>query len=146
MQQTYQLHGVSITIDIKENSVHITNNKALWQFLSQHIDQRTTELVSLIGHDFQELNNRELAITNDSLAVEIWGHVYFEYWALAIDHLFKLKLISSLVDAAVKYSEIIDCGEEGFDSNRKLWDFLAPQKSRIASWLPEHIDKKEWKN
>lgn len=146
MQQTYQLYDTSIRVTFKENSVHITNDKELWQLMGQDKDQRTTELAALIRNDFKVLHNRDLNITTDSLVVEIWGHVYFEYWALAIDNLFKLKLISNLVDTAVQYSEIIDCGEEGFDNNRKLWDFLAPHKNRIATWLPENIHDKQWKD
>ena len=146
MEKKYELFGSLIQISFQENSVHIVNDKELWQLLSADIENRTAALAHNIRNDFEETYKRALEISEDALVVEIWGHVYFEYFALAIQNLFKLKLIERMVESAVTYSELIDCGEKGYDNNRWLWDMLAPHKTMIAGWLPKDIDAKNWKS
>ena len=145
MHKKYELAESLIQVKFQENSVHIVNDKELWQLLAEDIENRTTALAQEIRKDFSLQYKRELKITEDSLIVEIWGHVYFEYFALAIQNLINLKLIESIVSSAISYSELIDCGETGYDNNRWLWDILAPHKTLIAGWLPKNIDSKNWK-
>ena len=145
MEKKYELFGSLIQVSFQENSVHIVNDKELWQLLSEDIENRTAALAHNIRNDFEHTYKRPLEISEDALVVEIWGHVYFEYFALAIGNLVQLKLIEQLVDTMVKYSDVIDCGEPGYDSNRKVWDLLAPHKERIAGWLPKNIEAKNWK-
>ena len=129
----------------EEHSVHIVNNQELWQLIGTAPEATTTAMARLIFTEFTRLYNREFEVHPDSLIVEIWGHVYFEYMALILDNLIQLKLISIVMDKLVSYCEVIDCGEKGYDNNRSIWDMLAPFVSLIAGWLPENINEKNLK-
>ena len=134
-----------IEVFFEEHSIHIVNNQELWQLIGTAPEATTTALVKFIFVEFARLYNREFDVHPDSLIVEIWGHVYFEYMALILGNLVKLKLITLVMDKLIAYCEVIDCGERGYDNNRSLWDMLAPFTSLIAEWLPENIDDKNLK-
>jgi hypothetical protein len=140
MKHVFVLNGYHIEVFFEEHSVHITNNHELWQLIGKDPIAATTALVQLIFKEFTTLHGREFEIHPDSLIVEIWGHVYFEYLALILGNLVRLKLITLVVDKLTSYCEVIDCGEKGYDNNRSLWDMLAPFISLIAGWLPENIN------
>jgi hypothetical protein len=145
MKHVFALNGCHIEVFFEEHSVHITNNHELWRLIGKDPVAATTELVQLIFKEFATLHHREFEIHPDSLIVEIWGHVYFEYMTLILGNLVKLKLITQVMDKLISYCEVIDCGEKGYDNNRSLWDMLAPFISLIAGWLPENINNKNLK-
>jgi hypothetical protein len=145
MKHVFVLNGCPIEVFFQEHSVHITNNQELWKLVGANPKAATEALVGLIFTEFSELYDREFEIHPDSLIVEVWGHVYFEYMALILDNLVKLNLLTKVLDKLISYCEVIDCGEKGYDNNRSLWDMLAPFTSLIAGWLPENINDKNLK-
>lgn len=145
MKRVFVLNGCHIEVFFEEHSVHITNNQELWQLIESNTVAATEALVNHILIEFSRLHGREFEVHPDSLIVEIWGHVYFEYMVLILDNLVKLKLITLVVDKLISYCEVIDCGEKGYDNNRSLWDMLSPFASLIAGWLPENINTKNLK-
>jgi hypothetical protein len=139
-KQEYRDGDCAVTVQFEDRSIHITNNKSLWTLLGEDIESRTAAFAAWIKAQYYGFFGKELDITTDSLIVEIWGHVYFEYYVLAIKELLKLKLIEGFLESILEPSEVIDCGESGLDNNRKLWDMLAPHKEFILKVLPGKID------
>jgi hypothetical protein len=99
-----------------------------------------------VKKEYERLYKKELNISDASLAVEIWGHVYFEYFAIVFEKLVNMNLIKQMASKISSYCEIIDCGESEKDNNRFFWDILAPFKNQIAVLLPEKIAEKHIKN
>jgi hypothetical protein len=145
MKQIFALNDCHIEVFFEEHSVHITNNQELWKLIGTSPEATTRALVGMIFIEFERLNGCEFEVHPDSLIVEIWGHVYFEYMVLILNNLVQLKLITQVIDKLISYCEVIDCGEKGYDTNRSLWDMMAPFTALIAGWLPEHIHDKNLK-
>ncbi|WP_146146682.1 hypothetical protein [Taibaiella chishuiensis] len=139
-KKEYRFEGGIVEVLFQEGSVHIVNDTQLWALLEGKIKENTTTLVAWIVEQYRQLQGRDLAITGDSLAVEIWGHVYFEYYLLILKELVRLQLVADLLEPLLAKSDVIDCGETGYDNNRKLWDMLAPHKDFILGMLPGKID------
>lgn len=131
------IYGHTITVLFQSHSVHITNDEALVRLLESDREQVTDELVRAIKEQFKLLYTYELDISDASLAVEIWGHVYCAELATVVQNLVQLKLLEKVADKVIGYCAMIDCGETGYDGNRFFWDMLAPFKTRIEGWLPD---------
>lgn len=129
------LSGVTITMEL--HAVHIHNDEPLWQLLNKDPEQHTDLLVKELLREYEATFHRVLDISPDSLAVEIWGHVYIDLFAGYIARLTDLNLVRKLLYPVQKYCAVIDCGEKDHDSNRWFWDLLAPLKSMIGGWLPD---------
>jgi hypothetical protein len=119
--------------------VRIDGFKELQKFLSKDIEARSEVLANAIKMDYLLLFDIELAVSNDSMIVEIWGHVYASYFAKAMKNMIQLKLIENIADFITNRSDTIDCGEIEIDHNRKLWDILANLKTIILTFLPERV-------
>lgn len=145
MEYTFTLLDCSIKVLFKEHSVHITNDKALWKLLGEDPAGASGLLTEKIFTTFERLYGRVFGVHPDSLLVEIWGHVYCEYFALALEKLIQLKLVDKIAGKLVEYCELIDCGEQDYDDNRSFWDMLAPFAALIAPHLPRYIDRKHLK-
>lgn len=128
------LSGVTITMEL--HAIHIHNGEPLWQLLASDPGQNTDRLVKELLRGYEAAFHQPLDIAPDSLAVEIWGHVYVEQFAGYIARLTDLNLVRKLLFPVQKYCAVIDCGEKGHDSNRWFWDLLAPLKTTIGGWLP----------
>lgn len=137
MEKTLEVQGYGIPVSFDEHSVHIVNDDALQQLLEMDAAVATGLLVQQILDTFEQHYNRPLDINPDSIAVEIWGHVYFSYLGQLLEKLIALKLIEKIAGIILSACAVIDCGEPGYDQNRWFWDMLAPFKDRIAGWLPE---------
>jgi hypothetical protein len=145
MTQLFVLNDCQVRVDFQEHSVHIYNDNNLWQLIGHNPQLVTPQLVAFILEQYHLYYGRSFSVHPDSLTVEIWGHVYFEYFALVSEKLIQLKLVGKLTTKLISYCEIIDCGEDGYDDNRGLWDSLAPFIGLIAGWLPENIQFKNLK-
>ena len=110
-EKNYELSGHKLLVIFDEKLIRIKKPRALQKFLSSDIDNRSEVLVNYINQDYFLLMGKELAITNDSLIIEIWGHVYASYFARAMKNLIKLKLIEKAADFIITRSDTIDCGE-----------------------------------
>ncbi|WP_202985655.1 hypothetical protein [Pedobacter planticolens] len=139
MEKTYELSGCKLVVVFKNQLIRIKKPKALQKFLTTDIEQRSEVLVNSIKIDYLSLFGKELAISNDSLIIEIWAHVYASYFAKAMKNLISLKLVEEAADFIIKRSDIIDCGESEIDSNRKFWDILANFKGVILTFLPKRL-------
>ena len=138
-EKIYELSGHELLVIFDEKLVRIKKPKALQKFLTIDIDNRSEVLVNYIKQDYFLLMGKELDITNDSLIIEIWGHVYASYFARAMKNLIKLQLVENVADFVINRSDTIDCGESEVDSNRKIWDVLANFKGIILTFLPKKM-------
>lgn len=146
LEKIYAFQSSFIQVIFEEGIIRITNNLQLWIFYDQHIVERTVWLVNMIKQDYSEFSGRPLAISNRSLGLEIWGHLYYEVLILSICKFLRLNGNSPCVKTLLKSAQIIDCGEQYKDSNRRLWDFLAPLHNTIGRFLPLYISMKKLKH
>lgn len=146
MEQHFLINGNSIKVTLEEGAIHIFNDEELWKLLNEGMQTTTESLIVSVKKAYERLYKKELDISSASLAVEIWGHVYFEYFAIIFEKLVHMNLIKQMTNKISSYCEIIDCGESEKDSNRFFWDILAPFRNQIAALLPEKIAEKHIKN
>ena len=139
MEKHYELNGCKLGVLFEQKLIRIEGSKALQQFLSKDIEARSEVLTNMIKMDYLQHFDREIAISNDSMIVEIWGHVYASYFAKAMKNLIHLKIIDEAADFILQRSNTIDCGESELDDNRKFWDILAGFKGVILSFLPKRV-------
>ena len=138
-EKIYDLSGHQLLVVFSDQLIQIKKPHHLKQFLSSDIKNRSEVLVNYIKQDYFLLFNKELDITNDSLIIEIWAHVYASYFARATKNLIKLKLIEKAANLIIKRSDTVDCGESDVDTNRKIWDILSNFKGIILTFLPKKI-------
>lgn len=137
MEKIYELSGCRLVVSFEQRLIRIASPQALQKFLSQDLELRSKILVDHIKLDYLNFVGKELAISNNSITIEIWGHVYASYLTKSVRRLIKLKFIQSTTDLIIKRSDTIDCGEKGVDSNRWLWDLLAKFKGLILKLIPK---------
>ncbi|KQC01449.1 hypothetical protein [Pedobacter sp. Hv1] len=138
-EKVYELNGCKLVVVFATQLVSIKEPKALKKYLSKDIDARSTVFVSQIKQDYLNFIGESLSITNDSMVIEIWGHVYASHLAKAARNLVQLQLIESFADFVIKRSDTIECGESEIDSNRVFWDVLANFKGIILNFLPKRL-------
>ena len=136
MKTSIKIVDIKIDIELEDHIIHITNNDALANLLACDTEVRTEQLVHSIKIAYYKLFNKNLEVSDASMAVEIWGHVYTDKFANAVKSAVSLKLIDKLAEKVVERCEIIDIGERSHDYNRFVWDGLASVKSIIAKFLP----------
>lgn len=135
MEKIYNLDGCSVNVFFEPKLIRIIGSEELLVHLNKRLNNHTLALVRLIKTDYALLLGKPLKITNASLAVEIWGHLYASKFATILQELISLKLIENFTEQIKKRSDTIDCGEADIDSNRKFWDMLAKFKSVIIKFL-----------
>ncbi|MFT4061904.1 MAG: hypothetical protein QM642_06045 [Edaphocola sp.] len=133
MPYTTHIGACSISFDLKPHSVHITGGRQLLEAMRGAPFSHTQKLVRDIKSQFEAQYGRPLAIGDNSLIMEIWGHVYYENIVLKCAKLMNLGEAKTM--RLTRYSEVIDCGEKGHDNNRWFWDLLAPVKKMFALFL-----------
>lgn len=139
MEKTYELSGHKLLVLFNDKIIQIQKPRTLKKFLSEDIELRSEILVNYIKQDYFNFIGKELIITNDSMIIEIWGHIFASHFAKAMKNLISLKLVENAADFIIKKSDYIDCGESDVDLNRKFWDILASFKELIIAVLPKKM-------
>jgi hypothetical protein len=134
MDITITVRGKSLHIYIRQHIIRITNDDELIALLAHDTEAATGELITTIKVRYQEEFGKKLKVSDKSMAVEIWAHVYVEKFAKAIA---SLRITRKLADAIIRRCEIIDIGEWGHDQNRFVWNALSIFKPLIAALLPD---------
>jgi hypothetical protein len=137
MEKQYDLAGCAVSVIYSPKLVRITGSKQLLIFLNTNLRANSLKLAKLIKADYLIIVGRRLKITNASLMVEIWGHLYASHFANAVKELIKLNIVGDLTDLVTRRSDKIDCGEADIDSNRKFWDMLSKFNHIIVKCLPK---------
>lgn len=138
MEKELQVLGRNIKVAMTQHKIKLVNDTELAALLAQQTEAATDALVTAMKTSFREQNGKEFDVSDHSVAVEIWGHVYAESFAEAVKSLSPFGFIDTLADKVIGHCEVIDIGETGRDSNRFIWDRLASFKSNIAALLPKH--------
>ena len=138
-EKIYNLSGHKLLVVFRDQLIQIKKPHHLKAFLSSDIKNRSEVLVNYIKQDYFLLFAKELNVSNKSLIIEIWAHVFASFFARSIKKILRFKLVENAANFIIKRSDIIDCGESDLDSNRKLWDVLANFKRIILFFLPKRI-------
>ncbi|WP_257667820.1 hypothetical protein [Parapedobacter tibetensis] len=134
MEKYYSIGGNQVKVIFNDGLVGIVNDMALKQAVDMQPEESVDLLVVWIKEDYLLEKGEPLVITDNSFVVEIWGHVYVDYFLLKYKTLLRVILAFGLYARFCKSCEVIDCGERGKDPNRRLWDALAPYRKAIAKW------------
>lgn len=135
MDEFVEINIKDIHLKLKPHAIKIWNNDALCELLKVDAESSTDELIKNIKSEYLKLFADEFKVSDNSMAIEIWAHVYAEKFAEAIKNFSSVKFVDSITDKILQHAEIIDIGETGYDDNRFVWDGLAPFKSAIAELL-----------
>lgn len=129
----------AITVSFTEGVVRITNDDELQTLLNSSLYSGTTELVKEVKAEYYRIFGDHLRIADRSLAVEIWGHIYGEYFFRDLYRRIPWKPFNKLYRFVRYHCSIIDSGEAAKDSDRRLWDILAPGRKLIAGLLKRRL-------
>lgn len=133
MDITITVRGRTLRVCIQPHITRITNDDELTALLAHDTEAATGELITAIKARYLEEFGKELKVSDKSMAVEIWAHVYVEKFAKAIA---SLQFTRKLANVIIRRCEIIDIGEWGHDENRIVWDALSIFKPVITVLLP----------
>lgn len=136
MFRSIYIRNNNVSVQFQEHKIAIINNEQLATLLKKAAESATDELVSAIKKEFHIQFNKDLDVSDASMAVEIWGHVFTEKFANAINELVPGKLTDSFAEKINSHCEVINIGEKDYDHNRFIWDWLSVLKSAIAAVLP----------
>ena len=129
-----------ISIHYQPQLVQIVCDQNLKDYLREK-GNGSLQLADYILKEYQNCQHTPLKISRDSLAIEILAHTYVDSFSQAVsdaEPLLPLSLrqaLKQLIHSIRSHTEIIDCGETEVDSNRWIWDKLAPYKSIIYGAL-----------
>ncbi|MGF1924345.1 MAG: hypothetical protein ACQUHE_09220 [Bacteroidia bacterium] len=134
-EKQYNLGSFFVDFSIQPGLIRIQGSEELLVFLSKDLNKHTLMLVRSIKADYLAEIGKPLKVTNSSLMVEIWGHLYASKFAIIAQELIKLKVVKDMTQFVIQRSDTIDCGETELDSNRKFWDMLSKFKTVIVKLL-----------
>lgn len=137
MPQTISVRGKNIQLEIATHKIKLTNDDQLSQLLKSDTESATDELVNTLKVTFKQQMQRDIDISNNSMAVEIWGHVYSEKFLVIVKSLPTFGLLDGIAEKLIEHCEVIDMGESRHDNNRFVWNGLSYFKSEIARLLPK---------
>ncbi len=122
----------NITVRFLQHAIKIYNDAQLTALLQHNIQASTNELILLIKKKYFELFNVDFKVSNASMAIEIWAHVYMQNFAEAVKSWSPVKLINKLMKRIIYHCQEVDIGERGHDDNRFVWNWLAVFKPLIT--------------
>lgn len=116
----FSFHDVAVSIEPR--IVRVESADALKAFLKGRGMKAAKELSRELHEEYRRRFDKELDITRNSLAMEIYMHVLVQKIALALK---KITGERGLVKRVLRSTAVIDCGEKIEDTNRFAWDFLS---------------------
>jgi hypothetical protein len=122
-RDTVTVGGVSIKYFLSDKTVHIDNNESLKSVIPN--PKAAIQLARKLKENYQKIYGSELSVSELSMAIEIYGHIYPEKIAKTIKTLPLPDFVDKAMDELIKKTDIIDSGEESIDQNRKIWDAIA---------------------
>ena len=145
MDKTYVLENCNIKVGLEKGIIRVYGDKELWRFLDGKAHERFVQLIKTIKGDYLNEFNKPLAISDDSLIVEVLVHVFCDYIGLKFNRAFKFMPLNNIVKKLLKRAEVVDCGEKHKDTNRWVWDALARFKWLFIKILPNNLEKSNLK-
>jgi hypothetical protein len=131
----YRIDGFPLKIAFRHKSVHIPNSGELKEYLGTETESRTAQFVAMIKSDYFHFHNEALDISDDSMAVELWAHLFVQKFRPILSTLADFALTEWFAEKLIRSAETIDLGESTVDHNRKYWDWLSQQKELMLKYL-----------
>lgn len=125
-----------MTLSYEDRMVHLNYDQELQDFLAQE-GNGSEELAKHIKQQYLTLFNKELNVSEDSLAIEIIAYVYSDKIEGLVDKVSTFlpqglkDQLANIIKNAQGDSLTIDMGEKEVDSNRETWDSLVQHKGLI---------------
>ena len=135
MYKSISIRNKNISLSLYENRIGIISDGQLLSLVTEMPEAATDELVSAIKKEFHAQFNKDFDVSDASMAVEIWGHVFTEKFADTVKEIAPIKLVNSLAEKISSHCEVINIGRKDHDRNRIVWDLLAAFKPAIAAVL-----------
>ena len=135
MNMIIEIRAKKISVQLNLHAIRIYNNADLSGLLKENAEVSTDELIIHLKKEYFKLFNTDFKISSNSIAVEIWAHVYAEKFAKAVNSFSSIEFIDKIAEKIIHHAEVIDIGEHGHDDNRFVWDALAHLKPAIAKLL-----------
>lgn len=135
MKKEYYIEGYTILVSFEPKMIHIINDIQLEKLLSENLVKNAMQLVTLIKKDYIEEYHRDLQVSDSSMLIEIWGHVYFEYFTVLLTRIFPTDITDKIAEWVIGHCAVIDSGEKYEDTDRKFWDILVPFRDMIGELL-----------
>ena len=120
---TVMMDGAAITYYLSDKAVHIDNNEELKSIIKN--PKTAIALAGKLKERYYKRYGSELSVTELSMAIEIYGHIYPEKIAGAVKSIPIPDFIEDRLDDLMDKTDFIDSGEESIDQNRKIWDAIA---------------------
>ncbi|WP_455675453.1 hypothetical protein [Pradoshia sp.] len=122
-RKNIKVNEEEVSYFLSNKAVHIDNNDALKKAILK--PQAATEMAEIILKDHQSSYKQELPISVNSLAAEIYGHVFPEKVAEIMKKIPMPDSMEQALNKIMEKTEVIDAGHESIDGNRKIWDAVA---------------------
>lgn len=117
-----------IGLKFEPQIIRVENDEALRHFLMNE-ENAALRLATVIRKAYRLKYGIDLAISRDSLAVEIKGHYNIKRICCTIEsgQIFMVPnhILQKFLDKMQMHMKVIDCGEMKCDNNRWVWDILA---------------------
>ena len=121
--KTVVVNGVLIEYSLSEKAVHINNNDNLKSVIMS--PNTAMQLARKLKENYYQKYGDDLSVSELSMAIEIYGHLYPEKIASTLKAMPLPDSIEHALDDVLKQTDMIDSGEESIDRNRKIWDAIA---------------------
>src|SRR5436305_2063725 len=132
MTTSIEVQRLIINVEFKLHAIRVFNSDELYELLKDHAETSTDELIINIKKEYQRLFDTDFKVSDASMAVEIWAHVYADRFAEAVKDHSSINVIEKIAEKIIDHAAVIDIGEKGHDENRFVWDDLSALKPAIA--------------
>lgn len=120
------IEGNNFLISLTDAAVLLHNSESLESFLRKNSYVNALLLANKIQEAYKAYFSRPLNISEDSIAVEILGHVYFENFIETLGNKIPIKLMDTISEKIRSRCNEINIGEKDQDHNRTFWDLVTP--------------------
>ncbi len=122
--------------------VSIRCDAHLWQLADRRKRSDFRLLVHAIYQTHDARHGGPLRISERSFLLEIYGHIYVDYYLLRYARFFRALLSARLYVRLLQSCEDIDCGDRSKDPNRFFWNLLSALDWAIYPLFPQNISRK----
>ena len=119
---TIYVNGYALSAKFESKVIRIKNDNALKNMLT-NTSNGSTDIAYTLKQEYRKAIGETIKISTSSLAVEILAHVYPDKIAHAVEN---IPGLGHLAVKVIAHTDPIDCGESSIDSNRWIWDTIAP--------------------
>jgi hypothetical protein len=135
MYKSISIRNKNVSVRFHERRIGIISDEQLLSVVTEMPEAATDELVSAIKKEFHAQFNKDFDVSDASMAVEIWGHVFTEKFADAVKEMAPLKLVNSLAEKISSHCDVINIGKKDHDRQPFYMGFACCLLTGIAAML-----------